>query len=265
MNFQTATPAEIDTELAAIMGRVQDAQADVARQIRWIEQAEKSLGERSIGYYADQARERLNKLNADLPGLIETVKAIKAEADPHNAEFDRRGGWTRFFLVKNNNGHVHNSMSCTTCYADTDFAWLPEFSGQDEAGVVELAGKSACTVCFPSAPVDVLRRKSRIELPERKAARLEREAKAAAAAAKKAKNAIPETLVYTQGDRFPEKLTTLTSAKGRLTDHIQYVELFGWSEFITGGMDDLVSAIATKEDKTAEQVMAEARKRATKR
>lgn len=63
-------------------------------------------------------------------------------------------GWSRFFLVTNTNGHIHSSMSCSTCFADTDFAWLPELSGLTEADAVAEYGEILCSVCFKSAPVE---------------------------------------------------------------------------------------------------------------
>ena len=88
--------------------------------------------------------------------------------------------WNRAFLVKNANGHVHKSRSCSTCFDSTDFAWLTDFSGADETEIVEAAGEMACTVCYPSAPAEVLNRPSTIvneEKVAKEAARAEREAK----------------------------------------------------------------------------------------
>lgn len=63
-------------------------------------------------------------------------------------------GWSRFFLVTSSSGHVHSSMSCSTCRPTTRFGWLPSLSGQDEAEAVAELGPTLCTVCFPSAPVE---------------------------------------------------------------------------------------------------------------
>lgn len=63
-------------------------------------------------------------------------------------------GWSRFFLVVNNNGHIHSSQYCSTCYDTTHFNWLPALSGLTEADAVEAHGAILCTVCFPSAPVE---------------------------------------------------------------------------------------------------------------
>lgn len=68
-----------------------------------------------------------------------------------DAEYE---GWSRFFIVKNTNGHIHSSMDCSTCYPTTVFGWLPQLSGLTEADAVEEWGGILCSVCFPSAPVE---------------------------------------------------------------------------------------------------------------
>lgn len=266
MNTQTATPKQIDAAIYAILVRASQAHAAAAGAVKGAASYRKGLAQDierfgSPTYYSVAKADELDRAAVT---ALDIATAVSAETAPYDAEFAARGGWTRFFLVRNSNGHVHSSRSCSTCFIDTDFAWLPEYSDEDEAGVVELAGESACTVCFPSAPVDVLNRKSQIELPERKAAREERAAAAAARAAKKAAKAIPETTFTCQGS-FKETVETIAAARSRLTDHYHYTEVYGWKEFITAGLDTLVAAIAAKEGKTTDEVIAEARKRAAKR
>jgi hypothetical protein len=87
---------------------------------------------------------------------------IKKQSDEVDKEFIRRGGWTRAFIVRGNDGHIHKDMHCRTCRITTQYGWLPEYSGKDEAEIVADAGDRACTVCYPSAPVDVLKRPSKI-------------------------------------------------------------------------------------------------------
>jgi hypothetical protein len=82
------------------------------------------------------------------------VKALEAAQQPYNDEWERRGRWTRAFIVTNANGHVHRSMHCSTCFPTTRYHWLTEMSDHDEAEIVEKAGQDACTVCYPSAPVE---------------------------------------------------------------------------------------------------------------
>ena len=63
-------------------------------------------------------------------------------------------GWTRFFLVTNQGGHIHSSMGCSTCRIDTAFAWLPTLSGLTQDDAVDEYGAILCSVCFPDAPVE---------------------------------------------------------------------------------------------------------------
>lgn len=96
--------------------------------------------------------------------------------------------WNRAFLVKASNGHVHKSQGCSTCFLRTEFAWLPQLSGADEDEIVEAAGETACTVCYPSAPAEVLNRPTTIVTADKtakEAARAEREAKKAERDAKR--------------------------------------------------------------------------------
>lgn len=84
------------------------------------------------------------------------INEINAEMRELNEKFKAQGGWNRAFIVNNSNGHVHSTMDCSTCNkgnVDTQFQWLPEYSGADESEIVESAGWRACTVCFPSAPI----------------------------------------------------------------------------------------------------------------
>ena len=95
--------------------------------------------------------------------------------------------WTRAFLVINNNGHVHSSLDCSTCFPTTRYQWLIQYSNDDENTIVEDAGQDACTICYPSAPAETLNRPSRIVTADKVAkekARAEREAKKAAKLAK---------------------------------------------------------------------------------
>lgn len=96
--------------------------------------------------------------------------------------------WNRAFIVPG--GHVHSSRGCRTLFADTVIYPVPECSALTEAEIVELAADRACTVCYPSAPVD---KKSTLKAPgeeEVNQRKTEREAKAAAKEAQKVR--VPE-------------------------------------------------------------------------
>ncbi|MCU6479006.1 hypothetical protein [Arthrobacter sp. A2-55] len=168
-----STPVDIDTELAELYYR----QAKHASRIGSLRA--------SMDRDAVWGRGRSAGLAEALANEEATLRAVEEEIAPFDAEFRRRGGWSRFFMVMANDGHLHKSRSCHSCTPKTVYAWMPEFSGEDEAGVVEMAGKDACTFCFPTAPVHQpsmlpFRVAEREEAQQRAA---EREAKRAAALA----------------------------------------------------------------------------------
>jgi len=113
--------------------------------------------------------------------------------------------WTRAFLVIASNGHVHSSMDCNTCFPTTRYNWLVQYSNDEESTIVEDAGQDACTICYPSAPADVLNRPSRIVTADKIAkaeAKAERDSKKAARIAKEKANAPTasgEFLTYKEG------------------------------------------------------------------
>lgn len=78
------------------------------------------------------------------------IQEINLQIDALNAQYT---GWSRFFLVQNNNGHIHSSLHCSTCHITTQFGWLPSVSGKTEADAVAEFGEILCSVCYPSAPV----------------------------------------------------------------------------------------------------------------
>lgn len=119
------------------------------------------------------------------------IRATLAEVSTEIAElaavYDEER-WNRAYLVTNSQGHVHKTKGCSTCYDSTRFVWLTEFSGADETEIVEAAGETACTVCYPSAPAEVLNRPTTIvtaEKAEKEAAKAERAAKKAEREAKR--------------------------------------------------------------------------------
>ena len=178
-NVQAMSPVDIDTELARLYGEEVTAENTLERAMTSVRYA---AGDRKAHYgsgpwgmtyaaavakvqeVADTtstaigraARETLAKVSQ----AHDALTAVRAEAEPYNAEFERRGGWTRAFLVTNSNGHVHSSMHCSTCnrgLSNTGFAWMTEWSAASEEAIVEAAGWRACTVCYPSAPVNAYR------------------------------------------------------------------------------------------------------------
>lgn len=218
------------------------------------------------------------------------VDDLRMSCQPFDEEFDRRGGWTRAFLViTKGSGHVHSSMRCSTCYATTEFQWLPDLSDHDETEIIEKAGERACTVCYPHAPVEVLSRPTSIfsteEISRAKAREEREEAKRQRAAKKLEKALLPDGTplrvfigmgpgyIYEGGvqkrvenarEKY-ETFETLHSAKAWLTDQAIYAA-WGWAnQPPQEARDAVLAAVAAKEGKTPEQVWEEAQARAQRR
>lgn len=181
-DLSTRTPVEIDTALAEIFMRVYRARHRAL-----------SLRERANSAAKYQSRDTESAEQQAAEAQL-AVEEILEETTPFEEEFSRRGGWTRAFLVtSSSNGHVHSSRGCSTCRLSTEFIWLPEYSGAAEDTIVGDAGERACTTCYPTAPVDVLQRATKIFSPKEKEdaqARIEREAQRAVRAAERDAKAI---------------------------------------------------------------------------
>ena len=144
MNIAAATPAEIDAKLNEL------GYAKAINEVR----AEQYAG--AAVRYAKNNSPLVASYTAKSEEHAAKAAELAEEMAPLEDEFRRRGGWTRAFLVSNTSGHVHKNMHCGTCFPSTQYAWMTEFSGMDEAEIVDAAGERACTVCYPTAPVEVL-------------------------------------------------------------------------------------------------------------
>lgn len=167
------TPIEIDTALAELYDKkyaLLSSKMGAEESVKFVKK-----------YYPNSERQM-----ADAVKRVETADAKLAEVKTEIAEVEKLyTGWTRAFLVSNTNGHIHSTMSCSTCFANTRFIWLPNLSGEDKMKIAELAGESACTICYPDAPSEYFLRKSQLEDPKKVEARKEREDKKQARELKK--------------------------------------------------------------------------------
>lgn len=161
------TPSEIDTKLAELHEKLGNAQRHLSHSERLLA----SDNARGATFNAE-------RWEAEIEAAQVTIAEIENEMFPYSAEFTRRGGWSRFFLVTNQNGHIHTSMQCKSCFHDTQFGWLPQYSGMTDSEIVERETYRACTFCLPIAPAE--QRAARV-----KRTREQREAKAAERQAKK--------------------------------------------------------------------------------
>lgn len=288
MNLTTATPVEIDTIASA-------AYQAKARFDRQIEIAEKRLqsdfsattGPRFRETYTDSPITCIERARDFVAGgeskpnefytqvstvqhtLDELGEALAAQQEQQaileavDAEFQARGGWTRAFLVTNVNGHVHSSMHCSTCRYTTQYHWVVELSDHNESEIVDAAGSDACTVCYPSAPLD---RPRSIFTPDEEQAKKDREERAAAKAEREAKKLAKS--LFADGSAIPvsryEKISTVVQAKKFLTDDLESAH-YGWGRKDPELVTVIADALAAKEGKTVEVVMAEAEKRAANR
>ena len=198
---------KIDTELSSWYDK------------RWIAIGKLESAEDSIKFYEKYYPTSVEKIqeSRDKAAKVKLeISFINIEIGKLNAIYDQ-DPWTRAFLVINSNGHVHSSMDCSTCFPTTRYQWLIQYSNDDEATIVEDAGKDACTICYPSAPAEVLNRPSRIVTADKvakAAAKAERDAKKAARIAKEKANAPTasgEFLTYKEG-KWTREIKTERSA-----------------------------------------------------
>ena len=160
--------------------------------------------------------EEIQKYKDKVAKLNQEYAKIQAEIKKLDAIYDQ-DPWTRAFLVINSNGHVHSSMDCNTCFPTTRYNWLVQYSNDDENTIVEDAGQDACTICYPSAPAEVLNRPSRIVTADKVAkakAKAERDAKREAKLAKEKANAPTKSgnFLYFKEGNYTYSINTERSA-----------------------------------------------------
>ena len=228
---------KIDTELSAlhdkrwdIIGKLESAQDSVKFYQKHYPNRTESITE--YENKVEAIKEQLFKVNAEIRALNEIY-----DQDP----------WTRAFLVLASNGHVHSSMDCSTCFATTRYNWLIQYSNDDENTIVEDAGKDACTICYPSAPAEVLNRPSRIVTADKIAkeqAKLEREAKREAKIAKQKADAPTKSgdfLYFVEG-RYTRWIRTERTATSE------------WFTFYRRSQEEIVTHYYSGEPHTEESV-----------
>lgn len=246
-----ASPNEIDAERNRLDIERTKAQATLDRLI---EQCRRLV---DLGI-----EDALPELRPRIEQARQTIADSEAAARPLDAEFERRGGWTRASLVLNSGGHVHRTTACRTCFATTRFAWLTQFSGHDESEIVEQAGEAACTECYPSAPVDVHNRPSRIKTPEQLAREVEKVERAKAKAAK-AITAPDGTPLRTKGyGQIDTEFTARRSYADALayTRHLTRTDISRHRETIADYHEDarlILAALVTKHGRTEDDLRAE--------
>lgn len=89
---------------------------------------------------------------AGIDVAIWSVKAERKAIDVMNAYYT---GWSRFILCTSPGGHVHTALGCSSLRFDTPTEWHPELSGLTTAEAVDLLDTGLCSICYPSAPVEI--------------------------------------------------------------------------------------------------------------
>jgi hypothetical protein len=259
----TATPAQIDTEIARL-------QSEITQSYTAIQQAQVTLDR--IADAADYEKHFSWNSPQAQAAAEQTIKDASANVDRLTAQiaplYDRYEGerWNRYYLVTNTGGHVHTSMDCDTCYDTTQFAWLTEYSGMSHEDLTALAGEMSCAVCFPNLPAEIMAKKTRIEDPAKRKSRQEREAKKAEREAKRLEKALlPDgsTLTIVAGG-YRKRFETLHSARGWLTD-AHWWGVGDHPSFPKDAVTTVAEAVAAKEGKDVKTVLDEAATRAAKR
>lgn len=193
------TPVEVDSVLSDLSNKKWFIYSDIHKYEGWRDRCELSKDKsqkrldalsdddpsrRRWEYDIEDAQKNIDRYQDKIDAEWVKIDALNEEMATYEEEYNRRP-WTRAFVCQ----HIHKSQHCHTLHESSRVYWLPDQSGRTEEEIVDDAGELACTVCYPSAPVDTLRRPTRIETPEARAkreAREEREAKAAAKSAKAA-------------------------------------------------------------------------------
>lgn len=168
-------PAGIDEEIRTTENSIIDARWEIDRASKFEAEFE-NYGEAK----RNRMRDTLNTLIEERSTAYVTLRELTANLEQLEEEYEVRGGWPRYFLATNNNGHVHSSVACSTCNNGrraTSFSWKTSFSGRPESEVVELMGDRCCTVCYPDAPVEIRERPYAMYSDEEKAEMAEKQAK----------------------------------------------------------------------------------------
>ncbi|AYR01107.1 hypothetical protein SEA_LEMOND_42 [Mycobacterium phage LeMond] len=191
------------------------------------------------------------------------LAAIRTRRAQLSETFRERGGWERAYLVNNVGGHVHRTTGCSTCYITTEFGWLTDESGKSEAEIVEAAGELACTVCYPTAPVEVLSRPGTI----RRADQVERDARRAEKAVKDAEKAAAAVTDPTTGrvlykTERAARNRVLAEASDALLYTMTHPSMGEWHAAATAAIEGLVAkGVVEREAFVAEVAEKAAKKR----
>jgi hypothetical protein len=142
VDLSTKTPVEIDEQLFPLY-------AQRWQQVDRLVAQERHIADHESGKYGWQPPIYIEKAKAELPEIQAKIDDLNVEITPLADEYDRRP-WNRFVVVPG--GHIHK-IWCETLRPTTQRFWLTEASGISFDEVVTKYSYTACTKCFPDAPV----------------------------------------------------------------------------------------------------------------
>jgi hypothetical protein len=148
---EIAKARKIDTQLAELWEEFWT----VELPMRQIAKDIKSLAGRANMKH-NQTEARQAEYAARIAGMeakLDEMRPVREEKRQAAIDFDEANytGWNRFFLVQ----HIHSNRYCSSFRPTTRVGWLPSVSGLTEAEAVAEHGATLCTICFPSAPVEL--------------------------------------------------------------------------------------------------------------
>lgn len=133
MNPAELTPTQIDALVGPLVARRKDAER-LERYLQWYTQL-------------DLRAPEAGRVEAGLHLVGIELSQVDAELARWQAEFDRRGGWERYYTTPNKaNAHVHRRADCKTFRAATRVLWLPELAGRPPSEVRREV--DPCSTCF---------------------------------------------------------------------------------------------------------------------
>jgi hypothetical protein len=149
-----AKARRIDTQIAAAWDLYWEALEPIKALSSRLDHAEKMVRYYSSDRHMNSGQIIHNQAKAD--AYSAQIEEIRAEAAPLRdaaikMDKDLYEGWSRFFLVK----HIHSNQRCSSFRPTTRVGWLPNVSGLTEVEAVKEHGETLCTICFPSAPVEL--------------------------------------------------------------------------------------------------------------
>lgn len=280
MNITTATPVEIDTEISrleATQANLRSQRTSAAYSIRrsagqerdrrtglWDGELDAAIAAVEAGTIESYNRHSANHALIALRELDVELEALREQIAPLDAEYIRRGRWSRVYLVTNSNGHVHNTTSCRNCYDSTSYYWVTDLSAATDEEVVAQAGARTCLTCYSAVREDIVAdRPCLIEEPGKRKAREERQAAAAARAEKVRIKGITTPdgqplVIREDGHRYDETLKTQRAAEIKLVDLLFWAGYGRQADTTQGIRAQILAALAAKKGTTVEQEQAAA-------